>query len=203
VLFLLFAALWAQFGFFNLMLSPTASGPCQALLIFTTMFDQLARVGVEQFFVWALGQGTKATTQQMILQGLLGVRLVAGGVLVGFTRPDFAPTCVARTSVMPTSIVVLALDVVIIGVLMIRASSQGVFSEMGDKRSSTRQLQSRALIFSIAGFTVWTGVGCGMARSQFLLTFLSDERPYASWDPDDYLDPQNHPTCERPSHTCW
>ncbi|TVY84663.1 hypothetical protein LSUE1_G001267 [Lachnellula suecica] len=162
VLFLLFAALWAQVGFFNLMLSPTASGACQALLIFSTAFDQLARVGVEQYLIWAMGQGTKATAQQMILQGILALRLIAGGLLVGFTRPDFAPVCVARTSVLPTSIVVLALDFIIIGVLIIRAASLGMFGEMGGKGSSTRQEQSRALVLSIAGLTLWTGTSVPM-----------------------------------------
>ncbi|TVY14874.1 hypothetical protein LARI1_G007131, partial [Lachnellula arida] len=162
LLFLLFAALWAQFSFFNLMIPSTAAGACQALLVFTTMFDQLARVGVEQFFMWAIGQGTKSTVQQMILQGILGARLIAGGLLVGFTRPDFAPVCVARTSVLPASIVVLTLDVIIMGVLLIRASSLGMFSEMGNTKLGTRREQSRAVIFSIAGFTVWTGTSVPM-----------------------------------------
>ncbi|TVY48580.1 hypothetical protein LOCC1_G002658 [Lachnellula occidentalis] len=162
LLFLLFAALWAQFSFFNLMIPSTAAGACQALLVFTTMFDQLARVGVEQFLLWAIGQGTKSTVQQMILQGMLGARLIAGGLLVGFTRPDFAPVCVARTSVLPASIVVLTLDVIIMGVLLIRASSLGMFSELGNTKLGTRREQSRAVIFSIAGFTAWTGTSVPM-----------------------------------------
>lgn len=30
-----------------------------------------------------------------------------------------------------------------------------------------------------------------------------DERPDASWDPDNCLDTQNHPTLKWPSHTSW
>lgn len=165
MVFLLFAALWAQFSFLNMVIPSTAAGACQAMLVFTTLFDQLARVAVEQFLLWAMGQGTKATAQQMILQGILGLRLIAGGVLVGFTRPQFEPVCVARTSILPTSIVVLALDVVIIGVLLIRASSNGMFGEMRDKNPGTRREQSRALIFTIAGLVVWTGVRLGIPKS--------------------------------------
>ena len=184
------------------MIPSTAAGACQALLVFTTMFDQLARVGVEQFLMWAMSQGTKATVQQMILQGILGTRLIAGGLLVGFTRPDFAPVCVARTSMLPASIMVLTLDVIIIGVLLIRASSLGMFGEMGNTKLGTRREQSRALIFSIAGFTVWTGVGFEMAKSQLSLTSLADKRPNDSGDPNNDLDSQNYVTCERASHTC-
>ena len=170
------------------MIPSTAAGACQALLVFSTMFDQLARVGVEQFFLWAIGQGIKSTAQQMILQGILGARLIAGGLLVGFTRPDFAPVCVARTSLLPASIIVLTLDVIILGVLLIRASSLGMFSEIGNAKLGTRREQSRAVIFSIAGFTAWTGVGFTMAKSQSLLTSPADKRPNDSGDPNDDLD---------------
>ncbi|KAF4637775.1 hypothetical protein G7Y89_g294 [Cudoniella acicularis] len=110
---------------------------CQALLVFTTGFDQMARVVMEQFFLWSLNQGTKVTAQQLVLQGILVIRMIVGGLLVGFTRPDFAPVCVARTSVLPISIVVLALDVIIIGVSIIRV---------------TRRESSKPLMLSILGF---------------------------------------------------
>jgi hypothetical protein len=159
VLFLLFAALWAQVDFINLMiLKPSA---CQATLIFSTAFDQLARFSLEQFLLWSVGQGTKLNNGQLILQAILGVRLIAGGILVGFTRPDFAPVCVARTSLEPVAIVVLAFDFVIVGVLLVRTISLGMFRDMKDSRSSTRD-QSKGLVLTIAGFTVWTGVGLGM-----------------------------------------
>ena len=202
MLFLSFAALWAPVNFSNLTISSTAAGACQTLLVFTTMFDQLARVAVEQFFMWATGQGTKATIQQMILQGILGIRLIAGGLLVGFTRPDFAPVCSARNALLPTSIVVLALDVLIIGVLLIRASLLGMFSEMGNQKLVTRREQSRALIFTITGFTIWTGVGFEIAKSRLLLIYLADKRPNASGDSTGHFDSQNCVTCGRASHTC-
>lgn len=158
VLFLLFAALWAQIDFVNLLLPATSTTGCQATLIFSTMFDQLARVFIEQFLLWSVEHGQKLTAGRMVLQVILLFRLIAGGILVGFTRPDFAPVCVARTSVLPVAILVLVLDVIIIGVLIIRALSLGMFRDLRENDSSPRQEQNRALIICIAGFTVWTGV---------------------------------------------
>ena len=60
MLFLLFAALWAQLDFLNLLLPVTSTIACQATLIFSTLFDQLARVGMEQFLLWSVGHGTKS-----------------------------------------------------------------------------------------------------------------------------------------------
>ncbi|KAG9231586.1 hypothetical protein BJ875DRAFT_545261 [Amylocarpus encephaloides] len=162
VLFLLFAALWAQLSFFNLMVTETSSSTCQALLVFTTTFDQLARVAVEQFFLWAMSEGTKTTTQQLVLQATLTIRLIAGGILVGLTRPDFAPVCVAQTSVLPIAITVLALDIVIIGVLMVRAISMGIFSNAKEERKGDQREQGRALSFGLFAFAVWTGTSVPM-----------------------------------------
>ncbi|CZS90252.1 hypothetical protein WAI453_004259 [Rhynchosporium graminicola] len=156
ILFLLFAALWAQVSFLNLLLPDTMATACQATLIISTMFDQLARVGVEQFLLWSVGHGTKVTAERMIQQGILLVRMVGGAVLVGFTRPQFAPVCVARTSITPLAVGVLALDAIIIGVLLVRAASLGMFKEMRDKEAGTRQEQSKALIISIIVLGLWT-----------------------------------------------
>ena len=172
MLFLLFAALWAQLDFLNLLLPTTSSTACQATLIFSTLFDQLARVGIEQFLLWSVGHGTKITTERLILQVILLLRMVAGGLLVGFTRPDFAPVCVARTKLLPIAIVVLVLEAVIIGVLLVRANLLGMFGELSSKSSSTRQEQSKALIFSIVGVGFWTGVGLDYTEMELLLTYI-------------------------------
>ncbi|KAF8867001.1 hypothetical protein BDZ45DRAFT_667000 [Acephala macrosclerotiorum] len=158
VLFLLFAALWAQIDFVNLLLPATMATGCQATLIITTMFDQLARVGMEQFLLWSVGHGTRLTVERLILQGVLLARLVAGGLLVGFTRPQFEPVCVAQTSVTPIAIVVLALDAIIVGVLLVRAASLGMFRDMGGKDGE----QSKALVLSIFGFAFWTAISVPM-----------------------------------------
>lgn len=66
---------------------------------------------------------------------------------MGFTRPDFKPVCVARTSVLPISIVVLVLDAIILGVSLIRVLRKG---------------RSKGLMISIVGFAVWTGTSVPM-----------------------------------------
>lgn len=127
------------------------------------MFDQLARVGMEQFLLWSVGHGTRLTAERLILQVVLLARLVAGGLLVGFTRPQFEPVCLAQTSVMPIAIVVLVLDAVIVGVLLVRAMSLGMFGNMSGKDGSE---QNKALIFSIFGFGFWTAVSSRMTKSR-------------------------------------
>lgn len=157
VLFFFFAFLWAQIEFLNLMLPPIATGICQATLFVSTAFDQISRVGIEQFLLWSVGHGTKLTKERLILQGVLLLRLIGGGLLVGFTRPQFAPTCVATTSVTPIAIVVLALDGLIVGVLLVRAISLGMFGDIRNKKSEKKD-QSMALVLSIFGFGLWTAV---------------------------------------------
>jgi hypothetical protein len=158
-MFLIFTALWAQTDFLNLMITSMTSSTCQITLICSTTFDQMARVTMEQYLLWAVGHETKVTTERLTLQAFLVIRLVAGGLFVGFTRPQFEPVCVARSSLLPAPIMIIALDAIVIGVLVVRASSLGMFRDLGDVQSSTRQEQSRALLSCIAGFSVWTAVG--------------------------------------------
>ncbi|CAD6448216.1 e6dfdb4e-c340-4126-b299-fb6952bf947f [Sclerotinia trifoliorum] len=152
LLFLLFSVLWAQIDFLELLMPTTGTGTCQAGLIFTTSFDQSARVALEQFLLWSIGHGTKITAIRAILQGLLGTRLIVGGILAGVTRPQFAPTCVATTSILPVAIVVLVMDLIIVGALLVQAGSLGMFRDSREER----KLQNRALLLVIAGFAIWT-----------------------------------------------
>lgn len=133
--------------FINLNITSSTTA-CQAALAFSTLSDQLARVGIEQFLLWSVGQRNKATIVQLILQSVLGIRVIVGVVLVGFTRPDFAPVCVARTSVLPIAVVVLALDAIIIAALTAQILSMGV----------PRMRENKGLLPITVGFALWTGV---------------------------------------------
>jgi hypothetical protein len=148
MVFLFLAALWALIDFINLNIR-TSTTSCQVALVFSTLSDQLARVGIEQFLLWSIGDGTKATMAQLVMQSILGVRFIVGIVLVGFTRPDFIPVCVARTSLLPIAILVLVLDVIIIATLAVVS----LWIEV-PKRG-----QSKELILIVIGFALWTGVG--------------------------------------------
>ncbi|KAI9050946.1 hypothetical protein LZ554_005057 [Drepanopeziza brunnea f. sp. 'monogermtubi'] len=159
LLFFLFAALWAQVEFVSLLLAKDMANICQLTILLSTIFDQLARVAIEQFFVWSMG-GTKVTPGRLILQGALFVRLIGGGMLVAFTKSQFAPACVSRISLQqtpltPVSIAVLGLDAIIVGVLLIREIS-------GKSPDPMQKKKSKALIFSIVGLGVWTGTSVPM-----------------------------------------
>jgi len=179
-LFLLFAGLWALVDFMNLLISSTNSGLCQAGLVFSTAFDQLARLGMEQYLVWSIGQGGKLTTGRWVLQGILALRFIAGALFVGFTRPQFAPVCVARTELMPTAIVVLVLDLIIVGFLVIRVFSLGMVDELREARQTTRQVQSKALVLSVVGFSIWSAVGSKKDEDLTTLTFFPDKCSYGT-----------------------
>ena len=133
--------------FINLNIT-TSTASCQAALAFSTSSDQLARVGIEQFLLWSVGQRNKITMVQLILQSVLGVRFIFGAVLVGFTRPDFTPVCVPHTSVLPIAVVVLALDGIIIASLVAQALSMDL----------PRMGENKGLIPITIGFALWTGV---------------------------------------------
>lgn len=85
---------------------------------------------------------------QLALQAVLGIRFVLGAVFVGLTRPDFTPFCVARSSVLPIAVVVIALDGVITAGLAWRAMSMGALGKG----------QKKPLILIILAFALWTGV---------------------------------------------
>jgi hypothetical protein len=56
--------------------------------------------------------------------------------------------------------------------LLVRANLLGMFGELSSKSSSTRQEQSKALIFSIVGLGFWTGVGLDCTELELLLTYI-------------------------------
>lgn len=155
-LFFAFAALWAQVAFIASTINISATSACQVALIFSTAFDQLARVSVEQFLLWTIArtQAGKMTTGQLIPQFLLVGRVVAGGVFVGFTRGGFNPVCVPMSSLLPVSILVIALDAIIIAALAVRAFSSGMYDHVREGKSDAGR--SKAVLLGILGLAVWT-----------------------------------------------
>ncbi|RFU27583.1 hypothetical protein B7463_g8751, partial [Scytalidium lignicola] len=92
------------------------------------------------------------------LQAVVALRFVAGIIFVAFTRPQFAPTCVARTSVLPISIVTIGLDAVILGGLLVRA----LYQSLRKDPSSDKESGSWGLLLSVMGLTVWMGTSIPM-----------------------------------------
>ncbi|KAK3402317.1 hypothetical protein B0T20DRAFT_136659 [Sordaria brevicollis] len=150
--FLTTAALWALTDFISILLEVDSSTtPCQIGIIFATVFDQLARLSIEQYLHWAQNTGEKVSAIQIIPQLLILGRLVAGGVFVGFTRPQTDSFCVAASSELPISIVVVCLDAAIILCLISRALAQNTTFHT-DSQTEKR----KALFWVMFGLAVWT-----------------------------------------------
>jgi len=157
--FLLCSALWALVDFISALIdAQVSSSPCQIAVVFATIFDQLGRFSVEQYLLWAMNSRVgKVSAGQLIPQLLILGRFVAGGVFAGFAKPQVDSFCVAVSSMLPISIVIIALDVVIILFLAGRAFSTGVISDI--QRSTKETSRSKAVVWVLIGFTVWTAVG--------------------------------------------
>ena len=129
---------------------------CQIGIIFNTLFDQLARFSIEQYLLWAINSGAKAGAQQMVMQVVLGGRLVVGMVFVGLSRPLADPICLPRSSVLPVAIVVIALDAALILGLAWLAISAGFLRHIrGHEQEAPR---SKSILLVIVGFAIWTAV---------------------------------------------
>ncbi|KAL2266139.1 hypothetical protein VTJ83DRAFT_5491 [Remersonia thermophila] len=164
VFFLVSAALWAQIDFVSLLFDVTASSmPCQITIIFSTVFDQLARFSIEQFLLWAFHNpnGAKLSVAHMAAQALVLARFAAGAVFAGFTRPQTDDFCVATTSALPVGIAVAGLDGAVVLLLLVQARSAG--APRGDR--------ARALMAVLLGLAFWTGTSVplflGMASLPF------------------------------------
>ncbi|KAJ4393330.1 hypothetical protein N0V93_002538 [Gnomoniopsis smithogilvyi] len=161
VLFLLSAALWAQVDFITTLIDPTATASCQVGVIFTTLFDQLARFSIEQHLLWVISNGMKPGPLQYILQVLLAIRLVLGGVFVGLSKPEFNTVCVPLSSVLIVAIITVIVDAVIIVGLAGQAMSAGVFGKMQDGGQASNR--GKAVIAVLAGLVIWTGTSVPMS----------------------------------------
>lgn len=154
ILFLASSAAWALVEFLSTIIEPTAASTCQVAVIFSSTFDQLGRVFLEQYLVWAVrteGKKVFSAVPQVLVLGRFGV----GMAFVGLTRNEFNPTCVPVSSVQPVAIVSIALDAVMITLVAIRVFSTSPTKDVSsDQVSQTR----KSVILVIIGLAIWTGV---------------------------------------------
>ncbi|KAI8284846.1 hypothetical protein K4K60_001666 [Colletotrichum sp. SAR11_57] len=154
ITFLASAALWAQIDFAALTIDPTATSGCQVAVIFTTIFDQLARFAIEQYLLWAINSNAKAPTGAIIPQAVIGTRFVLGAVFVGFQKPQIATVCVSKTDVLPIGVVIMVTDFLIIGMLAFRASSLGLIAEAKSGQAGAQG--KKAVLWIMGGHGAWT-----------------------------------------------
>ncbi|KAI1399535.1 hypothetical protein F4819DRAFT_411346 [Hypoxylon fuscum] len=149
ILFLTSSAAWALVEFLATIIEPTAASTCQIVVVFSSVFDQLGRVFVEQYLVWAVRtEGKKIWTvmSQLLIFGRFGV----GVAFVGLTRSDFNPTCAPVSSVLPVAVVAIVLDVVIVASAAVQILSTGSTKGVPNRRKSVTLVT--------IGLAVWIGM---------------------------------------------
>lgn len=151
-LFLGLAALWALMGFLSTLINPTATQTCAVAVILSSLFDQLARTCIEQYLVWAACKQRSATNR--IPQLLVLARAVVGLVFVGESRPQFNPTCVPLSNLVPLSIALVVMDAfILVNIAAITLSSGAELNKLGPNNSMM-------ILLIIVGLAVWMGVCC-------------------------------------------
>ncbi|KAL7913246.1 hypothetical protein GGI35DRAFT_491419 [Trichoderma velutinum] len=151
--FLAASALWGVLDFATTLVHEGSASACQTVISFAAVFDQVARVSVEQFLLWAVNGGVKVTKLSLAMQGALVVRFILGAIFVGVQRPQFEPVCVASNLILPIGVIVMVTDVA----MVVALSTKVVLAK---KSNAIRPELSRtnALIFVAAGLGIWTGL---------------------------------------------
>ncbi|KAI0408405.1 hypothetical protein F4802DRAFT_411122 [Xylaria palmicola] len=155
VLFLLTSSSWALVEFLATLIDPRATSTCQVAVIFSSLFDQLGRVLVEQYLVWAVPKGDTKTAFALVPQILVFGRFFVGVAFTAVSRVQFKPTCVPISSIRAVSITTIALDAVIIGLLFAQAFSNGSVGKDSGLRSVTLGTKTARLV--VVGVAVWLG----------------------------------------------
>jgi hypothetical protein len=127
------------------------------MIVFASTFDQFARVCMQQSLLWIFSTLSLASlTEVGVMQGLIVLRLILGGIFVGFQRPQLETVCVTMTAVLPVGITVSVTDTAFMAFLLIRVISRGVYSD--NQKGAISSSQSRAVALIVLGFIIWTGV---------------------------------------------
>ncbi|KAJ8121438.1 hypothetical protein ONZ43_g2111 [Nemania bipapillata] len=153
ILFLIASSSWALVQFLSTLIDPSATSTCQVAVIFSSLFDQLGRVFVEQYLAWAVPKGDTKAGFSLVPQILVFGRFFVGIAFTAVTRTQFKPTCAPVSSIRAVSITTIALDAVIIGLLMIQAFSNGQAGK--DTSSQPIILRAKTVRFVVAGVAVW------------------------------------------------
>ncbi|KAM0331706.1 hypothetical protein ACHAQA_003385 [Verticillium albo-atrum] len=155
ITFLASSALWAQIDFIATLIDPASPLGCQVAVVFASSFDQIARLALEQYLLWAINSGVKPSPDTFIPQALLFIRLLVGGIFVAFQRPQLLPVCQPSNNMVAIGIAVAATDAVIIAIFILRAFMTGLVQDFQEKRPGFQR--AKAVLLLIAGLALWTG----------------------------------------------
>lgn len=162
VIFLIGVAIWSQVLFAGLIVPASIPIICQVTTSITSTFDQVSRVALEGFLLWSVAHVSKSAREKRVLGTIIGVRGIVGAVFVGFVRTQFDPTCLAVSTLLPVSVVLIAMDVIIVGIIIVRIFTLELFKQSRDKSLGPRQEQCKGLIFITLGFLVWLATSIAM-----------------------------------------
>lgn len=119
---------------------------------------------MEQSLLWIFSTlSLVSLTEVGVMQGFIVLRLILGGIFVGFQRPQLETVCVTMTSVLPVGITVSVTDTAFMAFLLIRVISRGAYSD--NQKGGISSNQSRAVALIVLGFIIWTGVSSSQSRS--------------------------------------
>ncbi|KAL9942114.1 hypothetical protein ACHAP6_009010 [Verticillium nonalfalfae] len=155
ITFLAGAALWAQIDFIATLIDPSSSLGCQVAVTFASSFDQIARLALEQYLLWAINSGLKPSSDTFIPQALLVIRLLVGVVFVAFQRTQVLPVCQPSNNMTAIGIAVGATDAVILALFVLRAFKTGLVRDYREKRPGHQR--ARAVLMLLVGLALWTG----------------------------------------------
>ncbi|KAI1388021.1 uncharacterized protein F4822DRAFT_444487 [Hypoxylon trugodes] len=159
ILFLASSAAWALVEFLSTIIEPTAASTCQVAVVFSSVFDQLGRVFIEQYLVWATRAEKTNTAVSLMPQILVLGRFGVGMAFIGLTGSEFNPTCVSVSKVLPIAATVIVLDAVILVLVAIRTLSMGS--------------AKKGVAVVTIGLTIWTGTSVvlllGMKATELVL----------------------------------
>ncbi|RYP51709.1 hypothetical protein DL768_003010 [Monosporascus sp. mg162] len=152
------SALWALIAFISTLIDTAALSACQTTVTFSTIFDQVARIAIEQYVV-LLAQDEKSPLG-LLPQFLVALRFAVGIVFVGFTRSTFQPTCVPMSNEVPISITVIVMDAMILVLLTIQFLAKSSGKDVQERQLNSGKVKSFLLL--VAGLTIWMGTSVTM-----------------------------------------
>ncbi|KAJ4131615.1 hypothetical protein NW768_005808 [Fusarium equiseti] len=164
IAFLISSTLWAQIQFGSFLLNTDSTSGCQVMIVFASTFDQFARVCMQQSLIWIFSTlSLVSLTEVGVMQGFIVLRLILGGIFVGFQRPQLETVCVTMTVVLPVGITVSVTDTAFIAFLLMRVISRGADSD--SQKGAITSTQSRAVALIVLGYIIWTGASAPLMLS--------------------------------------
>jgi hypothetical protein len=156
-------------------------GPiCQTSVIFETINDQVARTAVAGLLLWNLIVAARSAFERWFFLSLIVARTVVGVVFVVFTRTMFKPFCVARSSSIIESIVIISVDGIIATVLFVEVPRLGLLDEYHGSRVKGQKSRGVGLLAMTGAFTFWLAVSARCAYSEYLANYCRRAYRYSS-----------------------